>query len=81
MNMNIFKINLDKIYSEFWYQTYYKKNKIIFLMSQKTLDFVKDQISNSIHFTEKDGHPQLFFHNIAIADWLFYGDVKIVNEC
>lgn len=79
--MNIFKINYKELYFEFWYQTYYKNNQIIFLMSQKTLDFVKNQMSNSIHFTEKNGHPQLFFHNIAIADWLSYGDVKIVKEC
>ena len=79
--MNIFKINYKELYLKFWYQTYYKNNQIIFLMSQKTLDFVKDQMFNSIHFTEKNGHPQLFFCNIAIADWLSYGDVKIVKEC
>lgn len=80
MNINIFKIDLDKIYSEFWYQTYYKKNKIIFLMSQKTLDFIKNQMINSIYFTKnKDGYYQLFFRNIAIANYLSYGNIKIVN--
>lgn len=81
MNINIFKIDLNKIYVEFWYQTYYKKNKIIFLMSQKTLDFIKSQMIDSIYFTkDKDGHYQLFYRNIAIANYLSYGDIEIVNE-
>ena len=82
MNINIFKIDRDKIYAEFWYQTYYKGNKIIFLMSQKTLDFIKNQMIDSVYLTKnKDGDYQLFYRNIAIANYLSYGDIKIVNEC
>lgn len=79
--MNILKIDYDKLYSEFWYQTYYKGNKIIFLMSQETLNFIKSQMFDLYFTSSKNKNQKLFNCEIAIANWLPYGDVKLVKEC
>lgn len=79
--MNILKIDYDKLYSEFWYQTYYKGNKIIFLMSQETLNFIKNQMFNLYFTSSKNKTQKLFNCEIAIANSLPYGDIKLVKEC